>query len=201
MTITYEYYDSLYVNITNRCSNACTFCVRTKQDNVNGTDDLWLEREPTISEIKTDFETRDLKKYKEIVFCGYGEPTERFDDLLEISKWLKQKDSEIVIRINTNGQANLINERDVTPEMKDIIDIVSISLNAPDSKQYQDICVSRYGEESFVAIQEFAKLAKKYVNSVIFTVVDKTMPQSDIDKCEDIAKNCGVQFRVREYIQ
>lgn len=201
MTITYEYYNALYVNITNRCSNACVFCVRTKHDNVNGEDDLWLDREPTVQEIKDDFEKRDLKKYDQIVFCGYGEPTERFDDLIEVSKWLKENHPSLPIRINTNGQANLICERDVTPEMEGVIDVLSISLNAPNAKEYQDICKSRYGETAFEEIQNFAKLAKKYVKTVIFSVVDTTMPPEDIEKCREIAKRCGVNFRVREYIK
>ena len=117
MTITYELGNSLYVNITNRCSNACEFCVRSKHDNVNGHDNLWLDREPTIEEIKADFEKRDLSKYDAVVFCGYGEPTERFDDMIKIAKYLKAK-SGIAIRVNTNGQANLINGRDVTPELE-----------------------------------------------------------------------------------
>ena len=199
MTITYEYHNSLYVNITNRCSNACVFCVRTKHDNVNGKDDLWLDREPSIEEIKADFEKRDLSKYDEIVFCGYGEPTERFDDLIEIARWIKSKKPDSVIRINTNGQANLINGRDVTPELDGAIDIIGISLNASNAKEYQDICKSRYGEESFEALQDFAKRAKDYVKLVVFSVVDK--PESDIEICRKIAEDCGVKFRLREYIE
>ena len=201
MTITYEYHNSLYVNITNRCSNACVFCVRTKHDNVNGKDDLWLDREPSIEEIKADFEKRDLSKYDEIVFCGYGEATERFDDLIEIARWIKSKKTDSVIRINTNGQANLINGRDVTPELDGAIDIIGISLNASNAKEYQDICKSRYGEESFEALQDFAKRAKDYVKLVVFSVVDKTIPESDIEICRKIAEDCGVKFRLREYIE
>ena len=159
MTITYELGNSLYVNITNRCSNACEFCLRSKHDNVNGEDDLWLEREPTIDEIKAR------------------------------------------IRVNTNGQANLINGRDVTPELRGAIDIVSISLNAPTAEAYQKICHSRYGEGAFAALQEFAKKAKPYVKDVVFSVVDKTMPDSDIEMCRRIAESIGVTFRVREYIE
>lgn len=201
MTITYEYHNSLYVNITNRCSNACVFCVRTKHDNVNGKDDLWLDREPSIEEIKADFEKRDLSKYDEIVFCGYGEPTERFDDLIEIARWIKSKKPDAVIRINTNGQANLINGRDVTPELNGAIDIIGISLNASNAKAYQAICKSRYGEESFEALQDFAKRAKEYVKLVVFSVVDKTISESDIEICRKIAEDCGVKFRLREYIE
>lgn len=201
MTITYEYHKSLYVNITNRCSNACSFCVRTKHDNVNGEDNLWLDHEPTIEEIKQDFQRRDMSSYDQVVFCGYGEPTERFDDLIEVAKWIKQTCPNMPIRINTNGQANLICGRDVTPDMKDVIDVVSISLNAPNAKEYQELCKSRYGEAAFEGLQEFARLAKKYVGRVVFSVVDKTMPDEDIEECRKIAQNCGVEFRVRAYIE
>ncbi|MCI5893177.1 MAG: TIGR04100 family radical SAM protein [Clostridiales bacterium] len=200
MTITYEYHKSLYVNITNRCSNACSFCVRNKHDNVNGEDNLWLDREPTVEEIKQDFEKRDMSKYDQVVFCGYGEPMERFDDLIEVSRWIKQTCPDMPIRINTNGQANLICGRDVTPDMKGVIDVVSISLNAPNAKEYQELCKSRYGEQAFEALQEFAKLANRYVDRVVFSVVDKTMPDEDIEECRKIAQNCGVEFRVRAYI-
>lgn len=144
---------------------------------------------------------RDLSKYDQIVFCGYGEPTERFDDLIEVAKWLKSINPDMPIRINTNGQANLICGRDVTPEMKGVIDTLSISLNAPRADEYQELCRSRYGEDAFDALQKFASLAKKYVDNVVFSVVDKTMPDEDIEACRKIAENCGVSFRVREYIE
>ncbi len=199
MTITYELGNSLYVNITNRCSNSCTFCLRAKHDGVNGEDDLWLDREPTVEEIKADFKKRDLSKYDAVVFCGYGEPTERFDDMIEVARWLKAN-YEVRIRVNTNGHANLICGRDVTPELEGAIDIVSISLNAPNAKAYQDICRSVYGECAFDALKDFAKKAKPYVKDVIFSVVDKTMPPENIEACRKIADDCGVSFRVREYI-
>lgn len=201
MTITYEYFQSLYVNLTNRCSNACTFCVRNKHDNVNGQDDLWLDHEPSIAEIKEDFETRDLDRYDSVVFCGYGEPTMRFDDVILIAKWLKEKRPDLPVRINTNGQANLIYGRDVTPEMAGCIDCVSISLNAENPEKYQKLCVSEFGgERAFAGLQEFAKLAKESVPEVVFSVVD-IMPKDEIEACRKIAEDCGVTFRIREFIK
>ncbi len=201
MTITYELGNSLYVNLTNRCSNACTFCVRNEHDGVNGKDNLWLDREPTIEEIKADFLKRDLKKYDAIVFCGYGEPTERFDDMILVARWLKELEPDIKLRLNTNGQANLISGRDVTPELEGCMDTVSISLNAENSEKYQGLCQSKFGgENAFNGLQEFAKLAKKYVPEVIFSVVD-IMPQNEIENCRKIADECGVGFRVREFIE
>ncbi len=201
MTITYEYFKSLYVNLTNRCSNKCTFCVRNNHDNVNGQDNLWLDREPTIEEIKEDFLKRDLSKYDSVVFCGYGEPTIRFDEMCEIARWLKEIAPNLPIRLNTNGQANLIHNRDVTPQMKDLFDCVSISLNANNAEKYQKLCISDFGgETAFEGLQEFACLAKKYVPNVVFSVVD-IMPKDEIEDCRKIAEKCGVEFRVRSFIK
>ncbi len=201
MTITYECFDSLYVNITNKCSNRCTFCVRDKHDSVNEGGNLWLEREPSVEEIKADFLSRDLKKYKEIVFCGYGEPFERFDDVIAVSKWLKENNEGIKIRVNTNGQGSLIAGRDITPEMKGLIDTVSISLNAENAEKYQKLCRSEFGGgEAYEGILEFARRAKSFVPNVIFTVVD-IMPPDEIEACRKIAEDCGVGFRVREFIK
>lgn len=201
MTITYEYGDSLYVNITNRCSNSCTFCERNYRDGVNGKDTLWLECEPSVDEIKEDFKKRSLSDYNSIVFCGFGEPTERFDDMIEVARWLKEIEPRIPIRINTNGQANLICGRDVTPELKGCIDRVSISLNAENAEKYQKLCVSRFGgEAAFEGLKSFAKSARKYVPEVVFSVVDIISPD-EIEACRKIAAECGVSFRVREYVE
>ncbi|MGN1093089.1 MAG: TatD family nuclease-associated radical SAM protein [Monoglobaceae bacterium] len=201
MTITYEFGNSLYVNLTNRCTNSCAFCVRNNHDGVNGKDNLWLDREPSIEEIKADFNTRDLASYESVVFCGYGEPLMRFDDVILISRWLKEQFSDLKIRVNTNGQANLICRRDVTPELKGVIDTLSISLNADNADKYQEICKSCYGTDAYNALLEFAILAKKYVPEVILSVVDKDMTTEEIENCRSIADKCGVKFRVREYIE
>lgn len=200
LKITYELGASLYVNITNRCSNACSFCVRLEHDGVNGKDSLWLEHEPTIDEIKKDFETRNLEKYDAVVFCGYGEPMMRTDAVIEIAKWLKEKNPNVKIRINTNGQANMICGRDITPELEGAIDSVSISLNAENAQKYQQLCKSQFGESAYDGLLEFARLAKEYVPEVAFTVVD-IMPKDEIEHCCEIAEDCGVSFRVREFIE
>lgn len=201
MTITYEYGNSLYVNLTNRCSNACTFCERNFRDNVNGEDGLWLDREPSVEEIKADFEKRDLSKYASVVFCGFGEPTERFDDMMEVAEWLKQNNPNMPLRINTNGQGSLICGRDITPELKGRIDCVSISLNAENAEKYQKLCLSEFGgEKAFEGLKDFAKAAKKYVPEVVFSVVDIISPE-EIEACRKIAEECGVSFRVREYVE
>ena len=200
MTITYELGNSLYVNLTNRCSNDCTFCVRNEHKDVNGKDNLWLSKEPEISEIKADLEKRDLKKYDGVVFCGFGEPMMRYDAVIAVASWLKKTYPFVKIRINTNGQGNLIAKKDITPEFNGIIDCISISLNSDNKKDYQEICKSIYGEEAFDALLEFAALSKKYVPDVILSVVDVVTPKAVIENCRSIAKRLGVSFRVREFI-
>ncbi len=200
MTITYELGGSLYVNVTNRCTNSCTFCVRLEHDGVNGKDNLWLEREPTVDEIKADFEKRDLKKYDSVVFCGYGEPMMRAEEVIEVARWLKAKQPDIKIRINTNGHANMVCGRDITPELKGAVDCISISLNGENAEKYQQVCRSQYGEAGYDAMLDFAKAAKRYVPEVVLTVVD-VMPKDEIEACRRIAAELGVSFRVREFIQ
>lgn len=200
MTITYELGSSLYVNITNRCSNACSFCVRNKHDTVNGKDNLWLDHEPAVDEIKADFEKRDLSEYDAVVFCGYGEPMMRADVVIEIAKWLKKNHPDIKIRINTNGQANMIYKRDITPQLEGIIDCVSISLNAENAEKYQKLCKSEFGEEAYAGLLEFARLANQHVPKVVLSVVDIMKPE-EIEQCRKVAEDCGVTFRVREFIK
>ncbi len=201
MTITYDFEGSLYVNFTNQCSNDCVFCLRNNHSTVNGKDNLWLDREPSLDEIKADFEKRDMSAYQWVVFCGYGEPLMKFDTCIETAKWLKSTYPHIKIRINTNGQVNMIEKRDVTPEFKNIIDALSISLNAPDAKRYNQLCQSIFGEAAFDGLLSFAKCAKTYVPSVTLSIVDKDLTDEDIAKCKNLAKDCGVLFRIREYIE
>lgn len=198
MIITYEVGSGLYVNSTNRCSNACEFCVRSTVENFYG--DLWLEREPSVDEICASIFARDLTKYSELVFCGYGEPTERIDDILAVAREVKAK-CHLPIRINTNGQGNLIAGRDITPELAGLVDCVSISLNTADAASYQAICHSDYGEAAYDAILDFAKKAAKYLPKVVFSVVEKTISDEAIEKCRQIASECGVTLRVRELIE
>lgn len=199
MTITYEVDGALYVNITNRCSNRCDFCIRNNGDGAYGSDSLWLSREPTCEEIIENIFSRDLSKYSELVFCGYGEPTERLDDLLWVAKEVKTR-FNIKIRINTNGHSSLIQKKDSAPLYKDIIDTVSISLNAPDAREYDKVCHSVYGEAAYEGLLDFASRVKEYVPSVVLTVVDVALTPAEIEKCKEIASGVGVPLRVRKYI-
>ncbi len=196
--IAYPIGDSLYLNLTNRCTNACTFCVRTTTDAGMGYD-LWIDKEPTVEEMVADIKAKGVENYKELVLCGYGEPTERFDDMIEVVRQIKEY-APVKVRLNTNGHANLIAGEDVTPKMKNMIDIVSISLNAPNAKKYNEICACQYGEDGFYGMLDFAKRAKAYVPEVVLSIVD-VMDDGDKDTCRRIADEIGVKLRVRELIK
>lgn len=198
MTITYEYGNNLYVNLTNRCPNRCEFCLRTRSAGSIYAEDLWLEREPTKEEILEDIKKRDLGQYQQLVFCGYGEPTCRLQDIVWLCDEIK-KYSDIEIRLNTNGLSDLINGPHSAALLDNRVDIVSISLNAPNAEKYEEVCHSKFGLEAFPAILKFTAGAGLYVPKVYMTVVD-TMPQADIDECRRICENLGAIFRVRKYI-
>ncbi|SPF31912.1 Radical SAM, TatD-associated, bacteria [Candidatus Desulfosporosinus infrequens] len=194
-TITYEIENSLYLNITNRCTNHCTFCVRNNSDGVVSGLNLWLKREPTVDEILENILNLEISKYKEFVFCGYGEPLMRTYDLIEICKKLKAS-YNMPIRINTNGQANLINGCDITPLLEGLVDTISISLNAKDKQEYQALCLSDFGETAFEGILDFTAKCQKYIPKVVLSVVD-LISGEDIQACKQIVEGIGVDFRVR----
>lgn len=199
MTITYEVDGALYVNITNRCSNRCDFCIRNNGDGAYGSNSLWLSREPSREEILESIVSRDPEKYSELVFCGYGEPTERLDELIWVAKEIKSR-FDMKIRINTNGHSSLIHKCDTAPMYKDVIDTVSISLNAPDAKEYDKVCHSVFGEAAFAGLLDFASRVKEFVPTVILTVVDVALTSDEIEQCRKIAAGVGVPLRVRKYI-
>ncbi len=196
MIITYVHGDGLYVNMTNRCSNACDFCVRSHGDTIYG--NLWLDREPTVEEIKESIFSRDISAFSEIVFCGYGEPTVRLGDMIEVAKAIRER-SDIQIRVNTNGHSDLIAGRDTAPDFEGLFDVVSISLNTSSAENYEKMCLPKY-EGAHKALINFAANVKKYVPRVVLSVVDTTISKEDIEKCREIAQNIGVEFRLREYI-
>lgn len=199
MTITYEYDGSLYINITNRCSNACDFCVRTQADGFYA-DSLWLEREPSVEEIIEDIKKRGVENYNSIVFCGYGEPTERLEDMLAVCDAVREI-SDLTIRLNTNGQSDLINGRETAKEFEKRFDVISISLNAANAEEYDGVCHSVYGPNAYNAVIKFASDVKNYVPETVFSVVRGTIPDEDLEKCREIADKAGVKLRIREYIK
>ena len=200
MCITYIVEDKLYVNVTNKCSNRCEFCIRNNGDGAYGSDSLWLEREPTRDEILDSIFSRDLTVFPELVFCGYGEPTYRLDDIICVAKAVKERYPEMKIRINTNGHSDLILGRNTAPEYEGVFDIVSISLNTPSADRYQQICHSIYGEESFYALLRFASEVRHYVPEVFLSAVKETLTSDEIEQCRRICDDLGVTLRLRDYI-
>lgn len=188
--IAYKIRDSLYLNITNRCTNECTFCIRFHTDYVKG-HHLRLTDEPTEKELKAQI--KDPSEYKEVVFCGFGEPLLRLDVVKNIASWIKQHKGKV--RINTNGHGNMIHVRNILPELKGIVDSISISLDAHDEESYNRICRPAFNN-AFQGVLSFIKEAKKYIPEVRATVV--TVKGVDIEKSKKIAEDLGVKFKVRK---
>jgi TatD DNase family protein len=190
--ITYPIRNSLYLNVTNRCTSACTFCVRYFTDFVKG-HNLRLKDEPTAEDLIK--EIGDPKKYDEIVFCGYGEPTLRLDVIKTVATEVKKQGGKV--RIDTNGHGNLIHKRNILPELAGLVDAVSISLNAQNAELYEKISQPRFGLVAYDAVKEFIREAKKYIPDVTATVV--TVPGVDVEACKKITDELGAKLRVREY--
>lgn len=200
MTITYPVKQGIYVNMTNRCPCACTFCLRQNGPGVYGSDPLWLEREPTVQEVCDSLEGWDLEQKQEVVFCGYGEPTERLDDLLEVAKYLKERHPGLPLRINTNGLSDLIWQKPTAPMLEGLIDTVSVSLNATDPEEYLRLTRSKFGPGSYEAMLNFARTCTQYVPHVVMTVVGEpvTTPEEQ-EKARQICEGLGATLRVRPY--
>ena len=198
-SVVYWYKNNLYLNITNRCSNNCYFCLRKFRNGVEEFN-LKLEREPSVTEVISKLqEVINRSNWKEIVFCGFGEPTERLDCILEITRWIRKyygKHAEI--RIDTNGHGYLLNEgRDVVKELKEAgINRISVSLNAQDKETYNKVCRPKLNN-AYQSILNFIERAKEHIDLEITAV---TIPEVDISKVEQIAKQIGVKFRARQYI-
>ena len=201
-TISYAYGPALYVNLTNRCDCACVFCLR--HNGHKGSiyaDDLWLDHEPTRQEALEDLLARDLPKYSELVFCGFGEPAYRMDDIVWLVDRLKEAAPGLPpVRINTNGHADLILGRDVTPELKGRIDALSISLNGSTCEEYVAVTRPRDGDRAWEAMLDFTRRAVRYVPTVMMTVVDKDKSPQELEACRALCESLGARLRVRAYI-
>jgi TatD DNase family protein len=188
--IAYKIRNTLYLNITNRCTNSCSFCVKLYTDFVKG-HKLRLSHEPSEEEIKRAI--GNPSEYKEVVFCGYGEPLLRFDLVKNISRWIKENKG--FVRINTNGHGNLINSRNILPELEGIVDTISVSLNAQDEETYNRIC-RPFLKNAFNEVINFIRESKKYIPNVEATVVE--LEGVDIEKCRRLTEELGIKLRVRK---
>lgn len=200
LNITYEVDSGLYINITNRCSNNCEFCIRRNGEGAYGSDTLWLTREPTVEEIKRDIDKRELSVYSEVVFCGYGEPSYRLAEAREVALYIKSKCPDMKVRINTNGHSDLIHGFDTAPLYKDAFDTVSISLNTPSPERYDEICHPIFKGKAYEGMLNFAKNVKKYVQNTLFSVIKETLSEEELSECGKICDGCGVALKVRTYI-
>lgn len=198
MTILYEVHDNLYVNLTNRCPCACTFCLRKTRESMEDSGPLWLEHTPSLEEVLTEFDKFDMEKYREVVFCGFGEPTEALDVLLKTARFVKERYGK-QIRINTNGLGNLVNGKNIAPLFEGLIDTISISLNTPDAEKYHEMVRSEFGNQSFDEMLKFAKESKKYVPHVVLTTVATTLTEKEEEACRRICDELGVTYRIRPW--
>lgn len=197
LTFVYAVHGNLYINLTNRCPCNCTFCIRHNGDGAYGSDSLWLEREPTNEEVIAEFEKYSAADFNEIVFCGYGEPMERAEDVSYIGKELKKRFPDKLIRLNTNGLSDKIHGRATAYLLEGAVDIVSVSLNSGNSEDYNKVTRPKW-EDSFEAMLDFAQECKKYVPQVMFTVVD-VISEKEIIESKAVSERLGIPLRIRKY--
>jgi TatD family-associated radical SAM protein len=197
-SIAYTLKDSIYINLTNECPCRCEFCIRTHHNGVGSADNLWLEKTPGKDEVIASINkvSAENPAIKTAVFCGYGEPFCELETMLAAAGYLKEKG--FTVRVNTNGLGDLIQGCPTAIKLKGLIDIVSISLNAPNAELYNKICKPKYGLEAYPALLKFAEDCKIYVPEVRFTAMD-TLSEEDIKQCVEIAAKAGIPLRIREF--
>ena len=197
-TYLYTLDGNLYVNLTNKCSNGCDFCVRNERSSYYG-NYLWLRNgDPTVEKVIAAANGfGDLTRFNEVVFCGFGEPTYKVAEMVALCDFFHEKG--LKTRLNTNGQGNLINKRDIVPELKGKIDFVNVSLNASCVEKYQPICRSQFGEAGFAGLIEFAKLCRKNGVNCRFSIVD-CIGEAEVEACKRLAESIKIPLYVRKYI-
>ena len=193
-TVAYKIRNSLYLNITNRCSNRCTFCPKFDELTVKG-HELKLSHEPNLAEVMAAVDA--ATDFDEVVFCGYGEPLIRLDLVLQVAGQLRIRG--LKVRINTDGQANLVHGRNILPELAGLVDVVSVSLNAADPETYARLCNTPFGNEGFTGVCDFLREATKHIPQVVASAV--ALPGLDLEPVRALAQQLGVEFRAREYAE
>ncbi|MDR0977590.1 MAG: TatD family nuclease-associated radical SAM protein [Endomicrobium sp.] len=192
--ISYLFGDNIYLNITNRCTMSCPYCIKYKWENDFNGNDLKLDREPSVDEVIKSI--GNPKEYKEVIFCGYGDALIRIEEVKEIAGWIKKHGGKV--RINTAGLANAYHGRNILPGLKGLIDVISVSLNGSNPDEHNKINKPMFKEKSFNKIIEFVEEAKKYIPEVVITAVE--FPNFDTSKVKQIAERLGVNFRARPYL-
>ncbi len=194
--IIYSYKDSVYANITNKCNCRCTFCIRFLKDGIGNADTLWHQVNPTKEEVIQAIRDYDFTGFKELVFCGYGEPTCALDILLSAAKVAKEEKG-LRVRLNTNGLGNAENGRDIIPELSEVFDSVSISLNAPEKKKYEEV-VRPQVPDAFDVMCSFAKSCKEKISDVRMSIVD-VLPEGETSQCKELTESLGIPLRIRHF--
>lgn len=188
---------NLYINITNKCNCACTFCLRSLKK-MPKEHTLWLQQEPTLTDIKMAFSKIDKTKVGEIVFCGFGEPTMRLEFLIDALKYVREIWPDKKIRLNTNGLSSLQHKKDTAILFKGLLDTISISLNAPTAEKYMAITQNQLGIASYKAMLDFAKECKNHIPNVVLTIVD-SIGTDEIKACQKVCADNNLELRIRTY--
>lgn len=202
--LVYQLEGKIYINLTNKCTNDCIFCLRKDKDDVKG-QELWLDDENSgANDVVVQFEEilrlRPQNYNDEVIFCGYGEPLLKLDVLKEVAKYIKDNYPDTKIRINTNGHANYVYNRDIVPELKGLIDTISVSLNAESADEYNELSQPVF-EGAYEEVKKFIKSCSDNGFETIASVVEGYKGRHlNLEKCEKIASDLGAKFRVREWI-
>ncbi len=198
-TLAYLLDGKIYINLTNRCTNSCIFCLRNDKDDVCGKN-MWLDTENfTAQDVIKQIEQLPLSK--EITFCGYGEPLLKLDILKEVARYLKEKHPEIKLRINTNGHANFVYKKNVCEELKGLIDTISVSLNGATEEEYNELSKPSF-KGAYDEVKKFIKASSDAGITTVATIVEGYKGRHlNIKACEEIAQNLGATLRVREWIK
>lgn len=196
--IVYTLDGGVYLNITNKCPCNCAFCIRSKGDAVGNAKKLWFDSEPTVDEIKKAVDDFDFTKVKSAVFCGYGEPTNAYDKLVQIARYIRSINPDIYLRLNTNGLSDLINEKPTARELSELFDCISVSLNEPTSEKYDKITRNIYDGRAFDAMLKFTSECVKYCKKVRMTVVD-VISEEEIEQSRRVCESTGAEFVVRSF--
>lgn len=191
---------NIYINLTNLCTNNCVFCIRAIKEDVVGTN-LFLKNENVkTEEVISQLKEMEDKIDKEIVFCGYGEPLIKLDIIKQVAKYIKDNYPKVIVRINTNGQANLIHKRNIVPELVGLIDKISISLNAQNEELYNELAVPSF-KDSYAAVKEFTtECVKNGIDTTLTVVSGYKNYEVDVVECEKIAESLGSKFRERKWL-
>ncbi len=196
--ILYVYNNQVYANITNKCDCSCTFCIRSQMDGVGDAETLWHSKEPSLEEIIAAIDAFDFTGYTEFVYCGYGEPTCALENLTASARYVREK-TGLPIRINTNGLGNLYHKRDIVPELAQVTDCISISLNAPDEKEYEKVTRPAF-PDAFSAMLDFAEACGRQIKRTQLSIVDILSPEAQ-EACRKIADDRGIHLKIRKFEQ